>query len=154
MKRQVIPETSAAFDSTRVVERPDGFYWRAIGDGRESGPFATLVEAVASMQLEEDAALEPGTEHLVGFGFRQRIARGQLPFEHLEASLRRVDSSCRASGHPLPEHVFGSLARHDRERHARPGSDPAKQVAVPGVQKGRIHNDRKACVDRTPRNLA
>ena len=60
MTRQVIPETGAEFDSTRVVERPDGFYWQSRIDGRESGPFATLVEAVANMRLENESAYEPG----------------------------------------------------------------------------------------------
>ena len=57
---QNIPETTPEFDRTRVIERPDGFYWQAKDDGREYGPFATLLEAVQSMQAG-DAALEPET---------------------------------------------------------------------------------------------
>lgn len=60
MKRQLIPETVAEFDSNRVVERPDGFYWQSLTDGREAGPFATLVEAVANMRMENEGAYEPG----------------------------------------------------------------------------------------------
>jgi hypothetical protein len=56
---QPIPETTPEFDRTRVLERPDGFYWQAKDNGREYGPFATLLEAVQSMQAE-DKAPEPG----------------------------------------------------------------------------------------------
>jgi hypothetical protein len=56
---QPIPETTPEFDRTRVIERPDGFYWQAKDNGREYGPFATLLEAVLSMQAG-DGAPEPG----------------------------------------------------------------------------------------------
>lgn len=56
---QIIPETPPEFDRTRITERPDGFYWQAKDDGREYGPFATLLEAVQSMQAD-DSAPEPG----------------------------------------------------------------------------------------------
>ena len=45
-----IPETSPAYDQTLVIERPDGFYWQRKEGGEGSGPFATLVEAVADME--------------------------------------------------------------------------------------------------------
>ncbi len=51
---QKIPTTSAEFDHTRIIERPDGFYWQDDADGREYGPFETMVEAVADMQLADD----------------------------------------------------------------------------------------------------
>jgi len=38
----------------RIIERPDGFYWRQAG-GEEYGPFATLGEAEADMQSAGDA---------------------------------------------------------------------------------------------------
>lgn len=44
-----IPETSADYDKTRIVERPDGFYWQYKAGREEFGPFATLIEAVADM---------------------------------------------------------------------------------------------------------
>jgi hypothetical protein len=50
---QPIPTTPPDFDRTRVIERPDGFYWQSIEDEREYGPFATLVEAVADMQSDD-----------------------------------------------------------------------------------------------------
>jgi hypothetical protein len=56
---QIIPETPPEFDRTRITERPDGFYWQAKDDGREYGPFATLLEAMQSMQAD-DGAPEPG----------------------------------------------------------------------------------------------
>ena len=55
-----IPETPPDFDRTRIVERPDGFYWQDKDGGREYGPFATLLEAVQDMELGGDRNLEPG----------------------------------------------------------------------------------------------
>jgi hypothetical protein len=52
---QIIPETPPEFDRTRITERPDGFYWQAKDDGREYGPFATLLEAMQSMQADDGA---------------------------------------------------------------------------------------------------
>lgn len=57
---QKIPETAPGYDRTRIVERPDGFYWQAQDGGREYGPFATLVEAELDMQAGRDSAPEPG----------------------------------------------------------------------------------------------
>lgn len=57
---QAIPETPPDYDRTRIIERPDGFYWQAKDGGREYGPFETLVEAVADMQALEEPAIEPG----------------------------------------------------------------------------------------------
>jgi hypothetical protein len=58
--KQVIPETSSQADATRVVERPDGFYWQSRDSGREYGPFATLREAVQDMELSSEETLEEG----------------------------------------------------------------------------------------------
>jgi hypothetical protein len=55
---QVIPETPPDYDRTRIVERPDGFYWQDKDGGREYGPFATLLEAVQDMEAGEGP--EPG----------------------------------------------------------------------------------------------
>ena len=55
---QKIPTTSAEFDHTRIIERPDGFYWQDDADGREYGPFQTMVEAVADMQLADDESTQ------------------------------------------------------------------------------------------------
>ena len=57
---QVIPETPPDYDRTRIVERPDGFYWQAKEGGREFGPFATLLEAVQDMEAGGEGAREEG----------------------------------------------------------------------------------------------
>ena len=56
----VIPETPPDYDTTRIIERPDGFYWQSKSGGREFGPFPTLLEAVADMQYRDNAETEPG----------------------------------------------------------------------------------------------
>ena len=58
---QKIPTTSAEFDHTRIIERPDGFYWQDDADGREYGPFQTMLEAAADMQLADDEAPDEDT---------------------------------------------------------------------------------------------
>ena len=58
---QIIPETIPEHDATRIIERPDGFYWQPRkGNGREYGPFETLLAAVQDMQASENGAPEPG----------------------------------------------------------------------------------------------
>lgn len=52
-----IPE--AASDKTRVIERPDGFYWQRIETGSEFGPFATMGEAIEDIDYA-DASVEEG----------------------------------------------------------------------------------------------
>lgn len=56
----LIPETPPEYDSTRIVERPNGFYWQSIQGDEEHGPFATLLEAVQDMQEREPGEFEPG----------------------------------------------------------------------------------------------
>jgi hypothetical protein len=58
--KQVIPEPPPEYDRARIVERPDGFYWQSRDGGKESGPFATLREAVEDMQYRADSDFEPG----------------------------------------------------------------------------------------------
>jgi hypothetical protein len=57
---QIIPETSPDYDKTRIIERPDGFYWQSGDSGEEFGPFPTLIEATQDMQYRDDAEIEPG----------------------------------------------------------------------------------------------
>jgi hypothetical protein len=57
---QVIPETPPDYDRTRIVERPDGYYWQSKDGGREFGPFTTLLEAVQDMEAGGDGESEPG----------------------------------------------------------------------------------------------
>ncbi|HSD41389.1 MAG TPA: hypothetical protein VLD36_05940 [Burkholderiales bacterium] len=58
--RQTIPENLPDYDRARIIERPDGFHWQSKDNGREYGPFATLVEAVAGMQAAKETGYEPG----------------------------------------------------------------------------------------------
>lgn len=54
-----IPETRPDYNKTRVIERPDGFYWQQKASGEEFGPFATLIDAVSDME-NGGANLEAG----------------------------------------------------------------------------------------------
>jgi hypothetical protein len=58
--KQVIPQTPPDFDSTRIIERPDGFYWQTKAGNEEFGPFPTLLAAVQDMQRQDESGIEPG----------------------------------------------------------------------------------------------
>jgi len=58
-KAKVLPARSED-DRARIIERPDGFYWRAEDSGAEYGPFPTLSEAAADMQTSDESTYEPG----------------------------------------------------------------------------------------------
>ncbi|MEW5967893.1 MAG: hypothetical protein AB1720_13005 [Pseudomonadota bacterium] len=62
MKHQIpeIPETPADHDHTRIIERPDGFYWMDAETSEEYGPFDTLLEAVQDMEYTAESDYEPG----------------------------------------------------------------------------------------------
>ena len=49
-------------ETSRVVARPDGFYWIADDGRQEFGHFATAVLALAAMREGAEAALEPEAE--------------------------------------------------------------------------------------------
>ena len=51
---QPVPTTSAEYDSNRVIERPDGFYWQSLDGGREHGPFPTLIDAINDMEAIDE----------------------------------------------------------------------------------------------------
>lgn len=57
---QIIPDTPREDDRTRIIERPDGFYWQSRESGEEYGPFVTLVEAMEAMQAGDGGDYEPG----------------------------------------------------------------------------------------------
>ena len=59
-KSRKVPAAKLDEDRARVIERPDGFYWRADDNGVEYGPFPTLPEAVADMQSSDESTYEPG----------------------------------------------------------------------------------------------
>jgi hypothetical protein len=56
-----IPPASRDYDTKRIVERPDGFYWH---DEKESdkifGPFPTLLEATQDMAYNAESDYETG----------------------------------------------------------------------------------------------
>lgn len=56
---QAIPQTTPEYGHTRIIERPDGFYWQEKDGGRDFGPFATLIEAVTDMQAADESELAP-----------------------------------------------------------------------------------------------
>ena len=55
-----IPQTSSEYDQTRVIERPDGFYWLDKLTDKLYGPFPTLLEAAQDMQYRSDTLYEEG----------------------------------------------------------------------------------------------
>lgn len=54
-----IPENSPAVDTTKIVERPDGFYWTDTDTGELFGPFATLADAQQDMEYNAESDFEP-----------------------------------------------------------------------------------------------
>lgn len=59
MSKHDIPATPAEYDHTRIIERPDGFYWQDADTEAEYGPFTTLMEAVEDMEYRADSDFEP-----------------------------------------------------------------------------------------------
>lgn len=55
-----IPQTPPDYDRTRIIERPDGFYWQNKLTDEMYGPFPTLLEAVQDMQASDETVYEPG----------------------------------------------------------------------------------------------
>lgn len=60
--REIIPQTPAEYDHTRIIELPDGFFWTDQITGERFGPFPTLLEAVQDMEYNADGTLEPDGE--------------------------------------------------------------------------------------------
>lgn len=56
---QTIPQTTPEYDHTRIIERPDGFYWQEKDGARDFGPFATLIEAATDVQAADEPELAP-----------------------------------------------------------------------------------------------
>jgi hypothetical protein len=52
--------TSPDDTSSRVVARPDGFYWVADDGQQEFGPFASAADAMAALLGGIETGLEPG----------------------------------------------------------------------------------------------
>lgn len=58
--KPLIPETPPDYDRTRVIERPDGFYWQDKDTDELFGPFPSLLEAVQDMDYTAESDYEPG----------------------------------------------------------------------------------------------
>lgn len=56
---EITPPTPTSYDTTRIVERPDGFYWTDAETSESYGPFPTLAEAVQDMEYNADSDYEP-----------------------------------------------------------------------------------------------
>jgi hypothetical protein len=50
---KIAPGIAAELEDVRVVERPDGFWVQPLAGGPESGPYASLIEAIED-QRESD----------------------------------------------------------------------------------------------------
>lgn len=59
---RTVPAGTPKDDRSRIVERPDGFYWHTEDRGAEYGPFPTLLEAAADMQTTGDTSLDTAYE--------------------------------------------------------------------------------------------
>ena len=55
-----IPQTPPDYDLTRVIERPDGFYWQDKLTDDLYGPFASLLAAVQDMQNHDGNSYAEG----------------------------------------------------------------------------------------------
>jgi hypothetical protein len=54
-----LPTAGTDDESSRVVVRPDGYYWVADDGQQEFGPYATATEAAFAMREGVDTGLEP-----------------------------------------------------------------------------------------------
>ncbi len=53
-------EGSPDDETSRVVARPDGYYWIADDGRQEFGPFVTAAQALAALREGIETTLEPG----------------------------------------------------------------------------------------------
>lgn len=58
--KTIVPETTPRLEGTRLLERPDGFYWQETKTEKTYGPFATLAEAIADMEYSAESPQETG----------------------------------------------------------------------------------------------
>ena len=59
---RTVPAGTPEDDRSRIVERPDGYYWHTADRRSEYGPFPSLLEAVADMQAMADTAFDTAYE--------------------------------------------------------------------------------------------
>ena len=51
---KMAPGIAAEFEDMRVIERPDGFWVQPLAGGPESGPYASLIEAIEDQRVEDE----------------------------------------------------------------------------------------------------
>jgi len=56
----VEPKLHEEDEQTRLIERPDGFYWQNKFSEKLYGPFPTLIDAMEDTQYREDSNYEEG----------------------------------------------------------------------------------------------
>jgi hypothetical protein len=61
---QIIPETQPDYDKTRIIERPDGFYWVHQDTTEEYGPFVSLLAAAQDMEYSDSSPPQTLVEDL------------------------------------------------------------------------------------------
>ena len=59
MSKQIIRENSVTHDHTRIIERPDGFYWLDDETGEECGPFPTRLKAAEDIEYTAESDFGP-----------------------------------------------------------------------------------------------
>ena len=57
---KVAPELQTDYRMTRILDRPNGYYWEFKDLSKEYGPFATLLDAITDMDAGDDTDYEPG----------------------------------------------------------------------------------------------
>jgi hypothetical protein len=62
MVTESIPKTPHGDEPSRVIERPDGFYWQDELTDKFFGPFTTLIEAVQDMQSQSNNDIDSDFE--------------------------------------------------------------------------------------------
>ncbi len=85
MAEPELPQTPEG-ENSRIVERPDGFYWVDDSSGKEYGPFPTLLAATQDMQGTGNEELEEG-----------------VPLEEAESEIGITDWIDPDTGEPAEE---------------------------------------------------
>jgi len=55
-----LDEDATEVDIGQVMSRPDGYHWQTADGKQEFGPFDTMEDAIADMQLAAGESVEPG----------------------------------------------------------------------------------------------
>jgi hypothetical protein len=57
---QLDDETAEEVEIGQVMSRPDGYHWQTADGKQEFGPFDSMEDAIADMQLAAGESVEPG----------------------------------------------------------------------------------------------